>query len=129
MERSARRPTCPRPIVGPADSLLTAETWVIISRALALSGREAEIARLILDDDSERAIADTLGISSHTVHTHVERLFRKLNVSSRCQVVVRIFQAYLRLAAGSSAPARHVRDPQGSHSLSRSPGVPRRLLR
>jgi len=127
MQRSARRPTSRRPIVAAADSLLTAETWVIISRALALSGREAEIARLILRDDSECVIADHLGISSHTVHTHVERLFRKLNVSSRCQVVVRIFYAYLRLTAGSVDPACDVRAAPAS--LSPSPELPRRRLR
>lgn len=127
MQRSARRPTGRRPIVTAADSLLTAETWVIIARSLALSGREAEIARLILHDDSEQAIADHLGISSHTVHTHMERLFRKLNVSSRCQVVVRIFQAYLRLTAGSRGPARELRDARAS--LSPSPGLPGRRRR
>lgn len=127
MQRSARRPTSRRPIVAAADSPLTAETWVIISRVLALSGREAEIARLILHDDSECVIADHLGISNHTVHTHVERLFRKLNVSSRCQVVVRIFYAHLCLTAGSVDPARDVRAAPAS--LSPSPGLPQRRLR
>ena len=80
-----------------AEPFLDAESWTVISRALGLSPREAQIVSLMLADETEEAIAARLGISAHTVHTHVERLFRKLCVSSRCQVIVRIFQEYVGL--------------------------------
>ena len=80
-----------------AEPFLDAESWTVISRALGLSPREAQIVSLMLEDETEDAIAARLGISAHTVHTHVERLFRKLCVSSRCQVIVRIFQEYVGL--------------------------------
>jgi hypothetical protein len=50
------------------------------------------------------------------VHTHLERLYRKLGVTDRCQVVVRIFQQYVELldqnhehAAPTGAAGVHIR--------------------
>ena len=62
---------------------------------LALSGRESEILQAVFDDQKESCIAANLGISAHTVHTHLERIYRKLHVSSRVELVVRVFAAYL----------------------------------
>jgi ATP/maltotriose-dependent transcriptional regulator MalT len=66
------------------DTVLSGETWSAISRALDLSDRESAIVQLLMQDQSERVIAEELQISSHTVHTHLERLYRKLSVTSRC---------------------------------------------
>ena len=73
--------------------LLPAE-WRAIAESLALSGREFQILRHIFDDDKESTIAQTLDISAHTVHTHVGRLYRKLGVASRCELLVRVFAEY-----------------------------------
>jgi len=84
-----------------ACSLLSDEQWRSITRSLKLSGREFEIVRSILSDPTEASIALQLGMSEHTVHTHLERLYRKLGVSSRCQLIVRIFAEYLSLESSS----------------------------
>ena len=82
-----------------SDTFLSDHAWHAIVRSLGLSTREAEIARLLLADDSrEDTIAATLAISPHTVHTHLERLYRKLGVSSRTQVVARMFHQYVTLS-------------------------------
>jgi DNA-binding CsgD family transcriptional regulator len=65
-------------------------------------GREACVCSLALDDLSEDQIARELGISAHTVHTHFERVYRKLGVRSRCQLIVSLFRAYSRLPAAPS---------------------------
>jgi DNA-binding CsgD family transcriptional regulator len=83
-------------------------SWVGIVRALQLSQREAQIAQLLLGEDlREDTIAAALAISPHTVHTHLERLYRKLGVNSRSQVVARMFQQYIEL----TAPQPERRDP------------------
>jgi DNA-binding CsgD family transcriptional regulator len=74
--------------------------WLAIVALLRLSGRESQILRCILNDEPDAVIADHLGISPHTVHTHVERLYRKLGVKSRCQTTVRVFAEYVRLEQG-----------------------------
>jgi DNA-binding CsgD family transcriptional regulator len=77
-------------------------SWLLICTSLGLSSREADVCSLALDDLSEDQIARELGISAHTVHTHFERVYRKLGVRSRCQLIVSLFRAYSRLPAAPS---------------------------
>jgi len=51
-----------------------------------LTPREFEVAQLIAEGLSNRAIADRLVISTRTVDGHVERILAKLEFSSRTQV-------------------------------------------
>lgn len=82
-----------------ATTFLAPDAWNGIVRSLRLSPREAEIAALFLaDDNRDGTIAERLAISPHTVHTYLERLYRKLGATSRSQVVTRIFQQYVVLA-------------------------------
>jgi DNA-binding CsgD family transcriptional regulator len=91
-------------------AFLSGEAWSGIVHSLGLSRREAEIVALLLSDDSrDESIAEQLAISRHTVHTYLERLYRKVGASSRSQVVTRIFQQYVALEHSnprSSARAR-----------------------
>ncbi len=77
--------------------ILSEATWQRLAASLRMSNRELEITKYIFDDRKECAIARELGISSHTVHTHVERLYRKLNVGSRVELVVAVFTAYISM--------------------------------
>lgn len=61
----------------PDSVILSAQAWQQLARSLRLTKREIQIVRGIFDDQTELAIAANLGISTHTVHTHVERLHRK----------------------------------------------------
>ena len=76
-------------------TLFSDEAWRRVAGLLALSARESEILQAVFEDQKEYCIAVNLGISSHTVHTHLERIYRKLHVSSRVELVVRVFAAYL----------------------------------
>lgn len=83
--------------VRPGHSVLCERDWLRIQQALRLSQREAQIVRFIFDDLKESAIGHELGISRHTVHTYLARLFRKLDVSSRCELIIRVFAELQRL--------------------------------
>ncbi len=80
-----------------AQSLFCSAEWALICESLDLTHRESEIVQAVLDDMSESDIAQNLGISRHTVHAHIERVYGKLGVSSRLQLVVRIFVEYISL--------------------------------
>jgi DNA-binding CsgD family transcriptional regulator len=84
-------------------SLLTDEAWQQVGRSLSLSPRELQVARLLCDDVKEIAIGFELGISAHTVHTHIERIYGKTNVNARMELLRKIFDTLLRLTASPTS--------------------------
>jgi DNA-binding CsgD family transcriptional regulator len=84
----------PAGVVGELD----ATCWSKISARLKLSGRECEIAQGVVEDLKEFAIAMRLGVSPHTVRTHLERMYRKLGVNSRVELVVLIYNTRLAMS-------------------------------
>jgi DNA-binding NarL/FixJ family response regulator len=60
--------------------------------APALSAREIEVLRLIAKGFRVPEIAELLGISTHTVTTHVRRMYGKLEVSSHTEAVYEAVQ-------------------------------------
>ena len=56
-----------------------------------LSPRELQIARLVAEGATNRAIASSLEISLWTVSTHMRRIFAKLDVRSRAEMVAHFF--------------------------------------
>ncbi|MFN8421775.1 MAG: LuxR C-terminal-related transcriptional regulator [Anaerolineae bacterium] len=61
-----------------------------------LTGREREIAMLIAEGNSNRAIADALILSERTVAKHVENILSKLDFSSRAQIAAWTVERGLR---------------------------------
>jgi DNA-binding NarL/FixJ family response regulator len=55
--------------------------------ATPLSKREREILQKVADGSTTRQVANELGISPHTVKTHLERIFEKLGANDRAQAV------------------------------------------
>lgn len=91
-----------RPGLNPS-SYLTKAQWRSLAVSLQLSDRQLQIVRHTFDGQDEAAIAGALGISSHTVHTYMDRLHRKLGVHCRCELIVRLFLTYLA-AEGTEGP-------------------------
>ncbi|MEX0984318.1 MAG: response regulator transcription factor [Actinomycetota bacterium] len=56
-------------------------------RTTPLSKREREILQKVADGATTRQVASDLGISPHTVKTHLERIFEKLGANDRAQAV------------------------------------------
>lgn len=80
-----------------APSLIAECHWESIACSLGLSDRECQIAKKIVDDDVEVAIATHLGISVNTVHTHLARIYRKLGIRSRAALVSLVFREHITL--------------------------------
>jgi DNA-binding NarL/FixJ family response regulator len=55
--------------------------------AAALSRREKEILQKVAYGATTKEVAHDLGISPHTVKTHLERIFEKLGANDRAQAV------------------------------------------
>lgn len=58
-----------------------------------LSPRERQVVRLLVDGLSSVEIAETLGLSTSTVHSHVQGLLRKLGARDRIDAVSRYLRA------------------------------------
>ena len=95
----------PRAVHPLGSRIFPDQAWNQIAFSLDLSGRQLEIVRYIFDDLTEFAIALNLNISLNTVHTHIRRLHRKLQVGTRVQLVLRVTQEFIKLTGSHrSAP-------------------------
>jgi DNA-binding CsgD family transcriptional regulator len=86
-------------------------------QAGALSAREGEVARLYVDGLSYKEIARDLAISPATVRTHLNTIYRKLEVTSR-----------IELCIGSTATAMADRHERRTEPARAEPVVERRQL-
>jgi len=105
---------------------------VIDARGAALlSRRELEVVRCVAEGLSNREIAQRLGLTEHTVKNYLFRIFDKLGVSKRVEVVLYAYS--LGSAAGMVGPSAGANGKKlppmvgPSPTLSRfpSPAVPR----
>ena len=80
--------------------------WHSLATALALSPRECGIVRSVFDGASEKDTARDLGLSPHTVHTYLWRIYRKLHVQSREELLVRVFAEFRSLSPRALARKR-----------------------
>ncbi len=67
-----------------------------------LTARQSSILQLVAAGQADRQIARTLGISTRTVHAHLQNVYRALGVSSRTEALARLRSA--ALTAGPPGP-------------------------
>ena len=76
---------------GTPTSSVAGAQQVQISGTDSLTASERRVAKLAADGNSNREIAEQLFISPHTVRTHLEHIFEKLDVHTRTAAVLRAF--------------------------------------
>lgn len=77
--------------------------WAEVARSLKLSGRELKITRGVFDNLTEAAIAAESGVSERTIHGNLRQLFKKLRVTTRTQMMIRVMQEVSFLAVSESS--------------------------
>jgi DNA-binding CsgD family transcriptional regulator len=92
--------------------VLSKVAWAEVARSLRLSVRELQVVQGVFDDATEECIAARLGISPHTVHTHIRRLHQKLSVRTRTQLVVRVVASLVTEAGPLQAGRRVLHHPR-----------------
>jgi DNA-binding CsgD family transcriptional regulator len=65
-----------------------------------LTERERDVAHLLLQGNSAKAIARALGISPDTARNHLKRIYPKLGVSSQAELFALFFRALERVEPG-----------------------------
>jgi DNA-binding CsgD family transcriptional regulator len=91
-------------VIEPAKA---AEITPIVVQAYDLTDREQQITGLIARGAGTAEIADELFLSAHTVRDHVKAIFAKVGVSSRGELVARLFADHYEAA--------HLRDVVRAH--------------
>ena len=70
---------------------LTEVEWDRVVRVLRVSGQQAKIVRLILQGKRDKQIAAELGLGVPTVRTHLTRIFSRIPVADRVELILRVF--------------------------------------
>ena len=81
------------------SSLLPCDVWWRLRDSLKLSDRELQIVQGIFEDQKQESIAFGLGISPHSVNTYIQRIYAKLRICSRPQLIIRVMSEYLASVA------------------------------
>lgn len=84
-------------------SLLSDYAWLEIARSLGITKRELQIIQSVFDNQHEADIARRFKLSPHTVHMHLNRLFKKLTITSRTELVLRIVEQMVSLTLSETA--------------------------
>jgi DNA-binding CsgD family transcriptional regulator len=108
----------------PLAQFFTRQVWQRLAIRLQLTPRELQIVWGVAQDHSESAIACGLGVSPNTVHTHLNRLYAKLGVANRVELMLLLFGTFLCLTA---QPGGGLPPICGHHSAGFCPLRDRRL--
>ena len=73
-------------------------------QAPALTPRESDVLRLLAQGCTYEQVADRLGVSPHTVTSHIKNAYRKLGVRCAAAAVMRAIQ--LRVLETADAAVR-----------------------
>jgi len=84
-------------------AILSDHAWLEIGRTLDITKRGLQIVQAVFDNQHEADIAKRFKLSPHTVHMHMNRLFKKLNVTSRTELVLRIVEQMVALTLSETA--------------------------
>ncbi len=79
------------------------------SATVTLSPREQEIARMIAKGYPNKTIAAVLDISAWTVCTHIRRVFAKLGVGSRAEMVAKLSENGMLAGTSAISPLHTIR--------------------
>lgn len=71
-------------------ALFGEQEWVEIAGYLELSPRQADIVALILRGKRDKQIAAALDLSVPTVRTYLSRIFSRMGVQDRVELILRV---------------------------------------
>ena len=95
-------------------AVLTDHAWSRVGASLLISGCQLEVVRLVFEGATEVSIAGELGISQHTVHTHINRIHHKLEVGDRVELVMRIFREFIKLVLDPESDVPSICERRGN---------------
>jgi DNA-binding NarL/FixJ family response regulator len=71
--------------------VFSVEEWSDLKRELSLSRRQADVVEQLLMGRTDKQIAYNLQMSISSVRTHLSKVFVRLGVADRCELIVYLF--------------------------------------
>jgi len=105
----------------PLAYFVTDEAWKRIGIRLRLTKRELQVVRSLCSECREPAVAASLNVSPHTIRTHLERIYTKLGVTGRVDLMLLLLGTFLVLTA---EPGSKLPPICGRHSAGHCPFCP-----
>jgi two-component system, NarL family, nitrate/nitrite response regulator NarL len=96
------------------EAIQTAPTCEGLNELTRITSREAEVAELAAQGLNNKQIARRLGLSEHTVKNHLFRLFDKLNVANRIELLFLMVKRR-DLCSGECTSTFSFDNPAGPH--------------
>jgi DNA-binding CsgD family transcriptional regulator len=87
-----------------------------------LSRREFQVAEHAAQGESNKQIADQLGLSEHTVKNYLLHVFEKLGVSNRIELLFLLFKCHVQ-AASLGGLGNHISQPIAAYVKAADEGV------
>lgn len=84
----------------PQRNIFTEEEWSFLVEELALSPRQAEITELLFEGMTDKQIANQLNLALPTIRTHFARLYSKLQVQDRVELILHVFSEFRQKYSG-----------------------------
>lgn len=69
--------------------MVTMERACRVTPGSALTKREREVVRLLCQGHSNKGIAEALGLSEFTVHSHIARIMYRTSMNSRFELIAK----------------------------------------
>jgi DNA-binding CsgD family transcriptional regulator len=91
------RPRLPKHQTLLGAAILSDHAWREIAEALGITKRELQIIQGVFGNLTQAAIAQRLNMTEHTAHTHLNRLYAKLTVTTRTELVLRVMEQLIAL--------------------------------
>ena len=82
-------------------AILESVDWEEIASRLEITRREMQVVECVCAGHADASIASALRISQNTVHAHINRLYVKLRVCNRTQLVLVVFVEFVKLSQRS----------------------------
>jgi len=93
------------------SSILTLSAEQVIDH-YELTEREKQLVNLILQGDSNQQISEKLFISTYTVKEHIKSIFRKMNLKSRGELIIKVYADRGWISESLSSD-----EPQNNHQV------------
>jgi len=88
----------------PGSSVIPIHAWLCLREAMRLSDRELQIIQAVFDDREFELLARDLVITTEVAYRAMQKIYVKLQIGSRAELIVRVMSEYLAFVADHEEP-------------------------